>query len=115
MPPLSTKRVMVTGGAGFLGSAVTKRLGALGCRGIIVPRSREYDLRERADARRVLDETRPDVVIHIAAKVGEDLASAEEILVTGDVDKQLPARIKRVYARTVELGGKSFELHRVKY
>ena len=70
MPPLSSQRVMVTGGAGFLGSAVTKRLGALGCRGIIVPRSREYDLRERADARRVLDETRPDVVIHIAAKVG---------------------------------------------
>jgi len=53
--------------------------------------------------------------VNIAAKVGEDLASAEEILVTGDVDKLLPARIKRVYARTVELGGKSFELHRVKY
>jgi adenylate cyclase len=53
--------------------------------------------------------------VNIAAKVGEDLASAEEILVTGDVHKLLPARIKRVYARTVDLGGKSFELHRVKY
>jgi len=53
--------------------------------------------------------------VNIAAKIGEDLASAEEILVTGDVHKLLPPRIKRSYARTVDLGGKSFELHRVKY
>ena len=53
--------------------------------------------------------------VNIAAKIGEDLASAEEILVTGEVAKLLPARIKRSYARSVELGGKNFELHRVKY
>jgi adenylate cyclase len=53
--------------------------------------------------------------VNIASKIGEDLASAEEILVTGEVAKRLPARIKRVYARSVELGGKNFELHRVKY
>jgi adenylate cyclase len=53
--------------------------------------------------------------VNIASKIGEDLASAEEILVTGEVAKRLPARIKRAYARSVELGGKSFELHRVKY
>ena len=53
--------------------------------------------------------------VNIAAKIGEDLASAEEILVTGEVAKRLPARIKRAYARSVELGGKNFELHRVKY
>ncbi len=53
--------------------------------------------------------------VNIAAKIGEDLASAEEILVTGEVAKRLPARIKRSYARSVELGGKNFELHRVKY
>lgn len=53
--------------------------------------------------------------VNVAAKIGEDLASAEEILVTGDVAKLLPARIKRAYARSVELGGKNFELHRVKY
>jgi adenylate cyclase len=53
--------------------------------------------------------------VNIASKIGEDLASAEEILVTGDVAKRLPARIKRSYARSVELGGKTFELHRVKY
>lgn len=53
--------------------------------------------------------------VNIAAKIGEDLASAEEILVTGEVAKRLPARIKRAYARSVELGGKNFELHRIKY
>ncbi len=53
--------------------------------------------------------------VNIASKIGEDLASAEEILVTGEVAKKLPPRIKRSYARSVELGGKNFELHRVKY
>ncbi len=53
--------------------------------------------------------------VNIASKIGEDLASAEEILVTGEVAKRLPARIKRAYARSVELGGKNFELHRIKY
>ena len=53
--------------------------------------------------------------VNIASKIGEDLASSEEILVTGEVAKRLPARIKRAYARSVELGGKNFELHRVKY
>jgi class 3 adenylate cyclase len=53
--------------------------------------------------------------VNIAAKIGEDLAAADEILVTGDVAKRLPARIKRSYSRSVELGGKTFELHRVKY
>lgn len=53
--------------------------------------------------------------VNIASKIGEDLAAADEILVTGEVAKRLPARIKRAYARSVELGGKTFELHRVKY
>ena len=53
--------------------------------------------------------------VNIASKIGEDLASAEEILVTKDVAARLPSRIKRSYARSVELGGKTYELHRVKY
>lgn len=53
--------------------------------------------------------------VNIASKIGEDLASAEEILVTGEVAAALPARVKRAYARSVELGGKNFELHRIKY
>ena len=66
----SPKRVMVTGGAGFLGSAVTKRLGALGCREVFVPRSRGYDLRDASAVRRALDDAKPDLVIHLAARVG---------------------------------------------
>jgi len=53
--------------------------------------------------------------INIAAKIGEDLAAADEILVTGEVAKLLPARIKRAYAKSVVLGGKNFDLHRIKY
>lgn len=53
--------------------------------------------------------------VNVASKIGEDLAAADEIIVTGEVAKRLPARIKRAYARSVELGGKTFELHRVKY
>ncbi len=53
--------------------------------------------------------------VNIAAKIGEDLASAEEILVTGEVARRLGPKIKRSYARSVDLGGKTFELHRVKY
>lgn len=53
--------------------------------------------------------------VNVASKIGEDLASAEEILVTAEVESRLPDRIKRDYARTVTLGGKSFALHRVRY
>ncbi|OGS41575.1 MAG: hypothetical protein A2506_07330 [Elusimicrobia bacterium RIFOXYD12_FULL_66_9] len=51
--------------------------------------------------------------VNVASKIGEDLASADEILVTGEMSSFLPARIKRRYARSVELGGKTFELHRI--
>ncbi len=66
----STKTVVVTGGAGFLGRFVVDRLGAVGCTRVIVPRSREYDLRDREAVGRLLGESRPDVVIHLAAVVG---------------------------------------------
>ncbi|RPF47018.1 GDP-L-fucose synthase [Thermodesulfitimonas autotrophica] len=64
------KRVVVTGGAGFLGSFVVEKLRERGCREVFVPRSREHDLREREVIRRLLRETRPDVIIHLAARVG---------------------------------------------
>ncbi len=51
--------------------------------------------------------------VNVAAKIGEDLASKDEILVTGEAERLLPARFKRKYARTVALGGKEFELHQV--
>jgi GDP-L-fucose synthase len=62
--------VVVTGGAGFLGSFVVERLARLGCRQIIVPRSREYDLRREMDVGRLLETAKPDVILHLAATVG---------------------------------------------
>jgi len=66
----ATRRVTVTGGAGFLGSYVVERLRAQGCRDVFVPRSRDYDLRDLAAIRRLLNDTQPDIVIHLAARVG---------------------------------------------
>jgi len=64
------RRVVVSGGHGFLGSFVVEKLRAAGCREISVPRSREYDLREKSEALRLYKEARPDVFIHLAAVVG---------------------------------------------
>jgi GDP-L-fucose synthase len=64
------KRVVVTGGAGFLGSFVVDGLRARGARHIIVPRSAEYDLVEMDAVRRLYRDAKPDLVIHLAAKVG---------------------------------------------
>jgi GDP-L-fucose synthase len=64
------KRVIVTGGAGFLGSFVVECLQERGCRNITVPRSREYDLRDRDAILRLYRWVRPHVVIHLAALVG---------------------------------------------
>jgi len=66
----SERRVVVTGGSGFLGQAVVARLVAIGARSIIVPRSTDYDLRRREDAARLFADARPDLVIHLAARVG---------------------------------------------
>lgn len=64
------KRVIVTGGAGFLGSVVVNRLRALGVEDIWSPRTRDHDLREIEPIRRLLAEARPHIVIHLAARVG---------------------------------------------
>ena len=64
------RRVMVTGGAGFLGRSVVRRLEAGGVRDIFVPRSAEYDLRTAEGVADALADGRPEVVIHLAAVVG---------------------------------------------
>lgn len=64
------KRVAVTGGSGFLGSYIVEKLRERGAREVFVPRSAQYDLRELDAVRRLLADARPDVVIHLAAKVG---------------------------------------------
>jgi len=63
------RRVLVTGGAGFLGSFVTERLEREGA-DVSVPRSATYDLVDRGAVRRLVAETRPDLCIHLAARVG---------------------------------------------
>ena len=64
------KRVTVTGGAGFLGCYVVEKLRERGCREVFVPRSREYDLRKEPDVSRMYQDAQPDLVLHLAAKVG---------------------------------------------
>jgi len=64
------KRVVVTGGAGFLGSFVVEQLQAKGCRQVIVPRSRDYDLVHMDAVRRLYADANPDIIIHLAARVG---------------------------------------------
>ena len=64
------RRVMVTGGGGFLGRAVVRRLNTSGADKVFVPRSNEYDLRTQAGIDRALADGRPQMVIHLAAVVG---------------------------------------------
>jgi GDP-L-fucose synthase len=64
------RRVVLSGGNGFLGSFVVENLRAAGCREIRTPHSREYDLREKSEALRLFKDARPDIFIHLAAVVG---------------------------------------------
>jgi GDP-L-fucose synthase len=65
-----TRRVVVTGGHGFLGSFVVDRLRAAGAKEVVVPRSDKHDLRVQTEVLRLYTDTRPDIVIHLAAVVG---------------------------------------------
>jgi len=66
----SRRRVCVTGGAGFLGSYVLEKLAARGAREVFVPKIEEYDLVQPEVVRRVLRESHPDIILHLAAHVG---------------------------------------------
>jgi GDP-L-fucose synthase len=66
---LSGKKVVVTGGAGFLGRYVVSQLRDSGA-DVVAPRKRDYDLVERAACRRLVADHRPDIVVHLAARVG---------------------------------------------
>src|SRR5262249_11203313 len=66
----SDKRVIVTDEARFLGSFVFEQLRAKGCRQIVIPRSRDYDLVQMEAVHRLYAEANPEIVIHLAARVG---------------------------------------------
>ena len=72
MIDLASKRIVLTGGAGFLGTAVRRVLHGRGVapERVFVPRRREFDLTVEADVVRLYDVARPEVVIHLAAEVG---------------------------------------------
>ncbi|MCX6071462.1 MAG: NAD-dependent epimerase/dehydratase family protein, partial [Chloroflexi bacterium] len=66
----ASRRVCVTGGAGFLGSYILEGLKRRGAREVFVPLIEEYDLVQQRDILTVLDRAKPDVVLHLAAHVG---------------------------------------------
>ncbi|MHC1771435.1 MAG: GDP-L-fucose synthase family protein [Flexilinea sp.] len=68
--PLAKKKICITGGAGFLGSFVQESLRKRGIKDIFIPTIEKYNLIESADIRRMLDDAKPDVIIHLAANVG---------------------------------------------
>ena len=69
---LTRKRIVVTGGGGFLGSAVVRQLHARGCAqdAVVAVRKADFDLIHEADVKRLYQVHRPEVVIHLAAVVG---------------------------------------------
>ncbi len=67
---LRQHRILITGGTGFLGRHVVARLRHIGARDLIIPRSAEYDLTRETDIVRLLHKERPEVVLHLAARVG---------------------------------------------
>jgi len=68
--PITRQRIVVTGGAGFLGKQVVRKLEERGCRQIFVPRSKDYDLVDIEAVQRLYRDAQPDIVIHLAARVG---------------------------------------------
>ncbi|GAI47813.1 unnamed protein product, partial [marine sediment metagenome] len=67
---LKNKKIIVTGGAGFLGRFVIKKLKDRNCKDIFIPKIEEYDLRNLDTIKKMYRDARSDIVIHLAAVVG---------------------------------------------
>ena len=72
------KRITVTGGDGFLGRYIVKRLKEKGCENIFIPKIEEYDLTDISAIKRMYKDSKPDILIHLAAKVGGIGANREK-------------------------------------
>jgi len=70
MITIADKRVVVTGGAGFLGKHLVERLRQAGCGDVFVPEYPDYDLTQHSDVKRLFTDHRPQILIHLAAVVG---------------------------------------------
>jgi GDP-L-fucose synthase len=70
MKPAESDPIVITGGAGFLGSFVVDKLRARGYTNLFVPRRRDYDLTQQADVERLFNDAKPRVILHLAADVG---------------------------------------------
>ena len=77
MESIASKRILITGGHGFLGSHVLEVFRSQGCEHLFAFRSQDYDLRRRADVARLFADTHPQIVIHLAAVVGGIGANGE--------------------------------------
>jgi len=75
---LSTKRICITGGAGFLGTHLQAQLRKRGAKELFIPTYPEYDLVKSEDITRLYEDAQPDIVIHLAAKVGGIGANREK-------------------------------------
>jgi GDP-L-fucose synthase len=67
---LASKRIVVTGGAGFLGGHLVERLQAMGCSSVFVPKFEDFDLTRMEAVDRLFRDQRPEVLVHLAAVVG---------------------------------------------